>query len=327
MPRASSPSYTTQNGTLRWAALGYDDWLFPDPTFGAILPGIPSSDSLKNTLDIASVYRDIANDIDTWWAITQGPSDGRMFAMTQNGDLWEMAQDFSSQTDRPDVAEYGPTLSRNVADGELVVLTINGNLYTRPDDASSSWTLRLQMVPAPRHLARNAANGNLFALSDYGGLWEIASDYSAVSDRPDIYYSTPGFAVNDSTGELVALGDDGLLFARSMTDTLAPWTQRLALPPLNYDWSSLVQSPTSPALFAVTASGDFYEIDGALTTASVRPRVPVGSPYYNYGMQITANQATGELVLLVGDGRVFTRPPDAATAWTLRTTLPRTIVN
>jgi hypothetical protein len=57
------PEHEFIDGEFHWSALTFDEWTMPDPTFNGILPGIASSDELKEKIDLTGGYTDIGGPI------------------------------------------------------------------------------------------------------------------------------------------------------------------------------------------------------------------------------------------------------------------------
>ncbi len=330
--KALLPEYQTGGGDFHWTALAFDEWLFPDPTFAGILPNILSSDELKQKIDLGDAYDDARLNLDEWVALAPSAADDAVFAITQFGNLREMSVDFSSDTDRPDVPVTGFFIDHVVAlapmdisGPELLAITWDGRVFSRPDDDGSPWTLRLTLLVGCcwSGITVTPVGGRIFAITEFGDLFQIASDFSASFAGPGLFYFIT--ALTSGTSQLVALSYDGLVFA---IDAVTPWTQVFALP-FDFDvednWVGLTRSPVDNDFFAITESGDLIEIsiDSPPSTASVtdRPDVPATRI-----VSLTINDDTGELLAVTEDGRVFSRPDDAGTPWTLRRTLPRTIL-
>jgi len=153
-------------------------------------------------------------------------------------------------------------------------------------------------------------------------LLEISSDFSSVSQRPSLDYYVENLTANTATSELVGISYDGLVYART-PDAVTEWTQRRTLPFSDWDsqWRGITQAPTDGDMFAITESGDLYEIASDFSTATDRPDVPATNV-----VDLISSPVAGLLIALTEDGRVFTRPDDTSSPWTLRITLPRTLV-
>ncbi len=322
------PQYQTANGEFHWTALAFDEWVFPDPTLGGVLPNISSSSELKDAIDLAGAYDELSFLIDEWIYFTQSPVDGDLFAITELGDVHEISADLLTGTDRPDVTP-GPGgfagIIRNVATAELVVLTkFDGLLYTRPDDAVSAWTERSNIGCCWSVLTQSPVAASMFAVQ--GGApfpsLEIASDFSSTEQRPPTGLDLPASLIgNSQTGELVALDYDGDIISRP-ADATSPWVQRPSLPFTFFDsYVGITEAPAGGDMLAVTREGVLYRISSDFSSSVPRPSVPASEVAY-----LISNTQTGELLALTPDGRVFSRPDDASTPWTKRFTLPRTIL-
>jgi len=59
--KALLPAYYVEDGRFRWEAFAYEEWTFPDPTLNGILPGMNSSEQLKEAIDdLGGLYEDFA---------------------------------------------------------------------------------------------------------------------------------------------------------------------------------------------------------------------------------------------------------------------------
>ncbi|HEX9727030.1 MAG TPA: hypothetical protein VGA37_00830 [Gemmatimonadales bacterium] len=320
------PPYQTGNGSIMWEALAFDQWILPDPSANGILPGITTTDTLNTFVDLTGLWEQGRLYFDAWSGITQAPGDGATFALDQAGLTYEMASDFSSQVTRPTVNISDPpmwSIGRNSVTGELVALSYQ-SIYTRPDDPATGWTARIEgfaCCGATVMTEDPSGDGTMWVANSSGSLWQIPSDFSTATVRPEAFVSIDAFTANDQTGQLVALSWDGLLNARP-ADAVTAWSQVGFLLTSGWEsrWVGITQAPAGSALYAITVDGDLREISGDYATVIQRPVLPVTDVFV-----LTSNRATGELVALTLSGRVFTRPPDAATGWTQRTTLPVTI--
>lgn len=324
------PDYETMNSEFMWTALAFDEWILPDPTVNSTLPGFPDTDSLKQTVDLTGIYDEGRQYIFEWRGITQSPADGDLYAINVLGELREVAGDLASDSDRPDLpnsqdwwVSWSILGNRNTG---LLVANVNEQLYTRPDDAATAWELRHDppiCCTLEVYLAESpAGDGNVWALTGGGLLAEHTSDFLTEMDRPDVPNSVVAFTGNDQTGELVALSWDGTVYSRP-ADAATEWGVALDLGSDDWDrrWVGLTQSPTGGELFVINAAGDLTEIASDFSSVTARPSAAAT----NFAT-LTANRQTGELVAMTEDGRLFARPADAATGWTLRRTLPRTVV-
>lgn len=332
-PKTLLPAYQVGNGELHWTALAYDEWMFPDPTFGGVLPGIPDSDSLKQAVDFQGFFESGQRELDRWQSVTQSPLDGDLFAVTERGNLREVAVDFSAETDRPDVPfdslTFG-TATRAVAGRarmqDLTAVTEGVGAYTRPDDPATPWTERVApgSFCCARFAVESPIDGSVLVMTDFGDLLGFDTNFQTSFSFPSVFYTIGGFTAHGTANLLVALGYDGLLFSRPLADSLNPWTQQsLTLPFTDFDneWVGLAVGPSRGLFLAITREGDVMEFSPNFLSTVARPAVPATDL-----VALTANAQTGEFVALTGDGRIFTRPDDTATGWTLRTTLPRTIL-
>jgi len=319
------PEYQTSNGEFHWTALAFDEWLIPDPTLNGVLPNVTSSAELKDAIDLSGAYNEANFDIDRWAYMTQSPNDGDVFAITELGNVHEVSADMTTGTDRPDVppgtSGFGAMIA-NVATSELVVLTVfDGLLYTRPDDAASGWTQRLSIGCCWVALTQSPVAASMFVVAEGDGSLEIAPDFSSTTPRPFVRLSAPTLIGNSASGELIVLSYDGTVYSRP-ADATTPWTQRLMLPFTGFDqYVAITEAPTGGDMLAVTHRGDLYEIASDFSSSVQRPSVPATEVTFLIG-----NTQTGELLALTPDGRVFSRPDDVSTPWTLRFTFPRTIL-
>lgn len=320
------PEYEVSAGEFHWTALTFDEWLAPDPTLGGVLPNIGSTEELKAAIDLTGAYSDAAYNIDPWTAFTQSPGDGDIFAISLNGNVYEVSADLTTGTERPDVpgTSYweGSWIARNVATSELVAGPGSQNvLYTRPDDNVSEWTARLNIGDFPSNLVQSPVGGTMFAVLSGIDLIEIAADFSGYATRPYLPQGPVSLMANSQSGELVALSSDGVLYSRP-ADAASPWVQRLTLPFINYGYyEAIAEAPGGGDMLAVVYTGELYRVSADFSTSVGRPSVPASEVSY-----LIRNTQTGDLLALTPDGRIFTRPDDAATPWTLRFTLPRTII-
>ncbi len=170
-----------------------------------------------------------------WTGITESPLGGSLFAITEGGDLHEIASDYSASFDRPDVFYSVEAFAANDQTSELLALSYDGLVFTRPGDATTQWTQRftLPFVDFSNRwvgLTQGPVDGDVFAITRGGDLYELASDFSSSSDRPDVPASNVvTLTSNAVTGELLALTGDGRVFSRR-DDASSPWTLQFTLP-------------------------------------------------------------------------------------------------
>jgi hypothetical protein len=331
--KALLPAYEVSEGDFHWVALAFDEWLFPDPSLNGILPNVTTTNELKAIVGGDGLWQDAAYEIDTWGSITVNPNNGGISAMTKLGDLYWISSDFSSGSDRPDLTGVGNSwdpihLTFSAAAPELLAIEYEGRIYGRPDDQASAWSERINLSAEPwwyccgfSRLVKSP-NASSYYTNNYGNILEIASDFSSVSLRPYLPYDISGMAANTATVELVGISYDGLLFARPPDET-TEWSQRYALPFTGrWDdrWQAITQAPADGDMFAITRSGDLYEISADLSTETNRPDVPATNV-----VDLIASPA-GLLIALTEDGRVFSRFDDESSQWTLRYRLPRNLI-
>ena len=317
------PAYTTQAGRLRWDAVAFDQWVIPDPTLNGVLPGIPDTDSLDVLFDLVGLWADADWNFDRWVGAALAPTGTDVFFLDEAGQLLETASDVTGQTDRPaatpPVGQLMSSLIKNTVTLELTAASWD-QIFTRPDDAATGWTMRATSLSCCElYLAESpAGNGTVWFISPAGELWEAASDFSTVSDRPDVFGSVAALAGNAGTGDLVTVSYDGAVFARP-ADAATAWAQVAQLPFQDFDarWISLVQDPAASSVWVIARNGELRELAGDYSTVSIRPRLPVSDVRV-----LAAHPGTGELIAVTESGRVFTRPADGATDWTQRATLP-----
>jgi hypothetical protein len=327
--KALLPSYQTAAGEFHWTALAFDEWTFPDPSFNGILPGISTTDGLKLAFELEGVYEDAQFAIDEWVGLARGPTDAAVYTLSGNGNLQQLATDLASSTARPTLSIVPPdnavVLARNSQNVVLVAVTREGRLHTRPADVGTAWVQRatLPVNCCWVGAAESPAGAGTFVVTNGGGLWETAADFSVVSAREPVPASPAQMIVDTSGGVLVVLSFDGKVLTGN---GVSPWSQRVQLPfdPFGSSWDpwvGIVKSSLDGDLWAITESGELYEIDSAFAGASARPSLAASNV-----VAVATAPGTGELLAMTGDGRIFSRPDDATSTWTLRLTLPRTVL-
>jgi TolB protein len=60
--KALLPTYDASGGRFRWTAATFEEWIFPDPTFDGVLPGMGSTAQLKATIELGDLYEEFAPD-------------------------------------------------------------------------------------------------------------------------------------------------------------------------------------------------------------------------------------------------------------------------
>ena len=90
------PSYITIVGEFFWTALALDEFLFPDPTFAGLFPGITTSDSLIRTFDAGDLWNEANLDVDDWRELSTNPAAGANLALTDRGRFHGIAPDFTN---------------------------------------------------------------------------------------------------------------------------------------------------------------------------------------------------------------------------------------
>lgn len=59
--KALLPDYDASGGRFRWTAATFEEWVFPDPTLGGVLPGMGSTDDLKDAMDLQEIYEEYSS--------------------------------------------------------------------------------------------------------------------------------------------------------------------------------------------------------------------------------------------------------------------------
>jgi hypothetical protein len=221
-------------------------------------------------------------------------------------------------------------LSFGTYEWQFFAIDYEGRVFSSPGDGESPWTERINLNNLGyccgfSRLVQTPGSGSFYTISDYYTV-EVDASFSGAATRPSLpYYSweTWNLMANTVTTDLVNISRDGLVYARP-PDAATAWTQRAALPYSGrWDdyWVGLTQGPTDDAMFAITRRGDLYEIASDFSMATARPDLPAT----NVQDLIAISYPTALLIALTDDGRVFTRPDDTSTPWTLRLTLPRNV--
>ena len=337
------PAYLAQNGEFNWTAFIYADWLIPDPTFTGFLPGMPSSDSLKKTVELDDVFEGARFDIDEWVVLTSAAADSDLHVMTRRGNAYEVAGDFSNEADRPDMpvdTSFGypnnppVALLSNQVSGDIVALTADGRLFSRPDDGATGWTEQLQLTSSfgPTTwvgLATDPVSGTMYAAADFGEVVRISSSYLITAvDSTLAFISPSGMVFQPTTGDLIAQAQcSGDIYSRAPGTT--DWTFRASLGTFSCD-PILTIDPVTGRLFRIDDFDNFTELSADLTVVTDLPDIGLSGPLTLFDETAVAlhyNVRTSQLVAITRDGRIFYRPDDGSSPWVaVAIVLPRVIV-
>lgn len=155
------------------------------------------------------------------------------------------------------------------------------------------------------------------AFATEGFLGVVSADLASVTFAPTleelmISYDGTAIAVRTATPEIIAIGNDGRVFARPDDDT-SPWTSSLQTLPAD-QWVAL--AVRSGGVFALSANGAVVEIDGGLTTHTVLPPIGFSSGY-------AAMTASGShLVAIAYCGELFRTLDPSSVGWDAEMILP-----
>ncbi len=329
------PSYFTSNGQFFWTALSVDEWMWPDPTLAALLPGMATSDSLVRTLDLRDLWDGANQDIDEWSDISTHAAAAANLALTSGGRFHGIAPDFSGDSAGPSLpppdtltfASYR-SIASNSLTGEQWAWdnSFNGNIYTRPNDVATGWTLRTTLCCGGDMIESPVAAGAMF-LYDGFSVNEVSSDLLTVTLRAQNFAGGDrGFAVNFQNNELVVLDFLGNVHVWNVLDAapVGTFTQVFTLPipstedPFFAEWVDLTGGPNGNLWF-ITRNGGLVELLADYSAAFERPAVPT----LDEVVAISQDVSNTVLIALTTDGKLFTRPADATTPWTLARTLTR----
>ena len=329
------PSYFTLNGEFFWTALAVDEFLFPDPTFGGLFPGIATSDSLIRTFDLGDLWDDANPDVEEWVDINTHPAAAANLALTERGRFHGIAPDFSADSAGPSLPfdtltfQFYHSIASNSLTAEQWASNNDGNIYTRPNDVATGWTLQTNVCCGPHDMVESpVATGVMFLYNGFD-VYEVSSDLSTVTLRAQNFAGgNQGFAVNLQNNELVTLDFVGFVQAWSVLDTaaLGVFSQvfTLSIPSTDggfVEWTDLTLGPNG-SLWAITENGGLVELLADYSAAFERPPVPTLDDV----VAISQDVSNTVLIALTEDGKLFTRPADATTPWTLARTLTRYVL-
>lgn len=199
---------------------------------------------------------------------------------------------------------------------EIIAITFDGQLFARPDDDTSPWTLRLQTLPSDFWIDLAVTSGGVFALSEGGAVAEIDGGLTTHTVLPSIggwgYY-----AMTASGSHLVAITYSGELF--STLDPSVGWDAEMTLAAPNFGWTALAPGPAGTT-FAGTDGGEVHQISADFSSSQVLRSLPL-----MWGLTALAtNEDASQLVAITYEGRLYSRPTDdPAAQWVEHLKIPR----